>query len=157
MWFQTVRKQPCLSLVRTSCTFRACHVNHTASWRQRSVRHALHLLLLPIIHSCVRPVVSPVVSPVSCRVLLLLCFSRSAGVYLAQERSQEELHAAMRRSAALVNSSVSEGMSAAILEVRGEGSLNRAKSAIIFLSLQSSLSLFPLACPAHKIYHNVYF
>ncbi|XP_029618587.1 glycosyltransferase 1 domain-containing protein 1 isoform X2 [Salmo trutta] len=62
--------------------------------------------------SCVRPVVSPV----SRRVLLLLCFSRSAGVYLAQERSQEELHAAMRRSAALVNSSVSEGMSAAILE-----------------------------------------
>ncbi|KAL0979475.1 hypothetical protein UPYG_G00185570 [Umbra pygmaea] len=41
---------------------------------------------------------------------------RSAGVYLAQERSQEELHAAMRMSFALVNSSVSEGMSAAILE-----------------------------------------
>ncbi|XP_010894018.1 glycosyltransferase 1 domain-containing protein 1 isoform X2 [Esox lucius] len=41
---------------------------------------------------------------------------RSAGVYLAQERSQEELHAAMRKSFAVVNSSVSEGMSAAILE-----------------------------------------
>lgn len=42
---------------------------------------------------------------------------RSAGVFLAAERSQEELHAAMRRSFAVVNSSVSEGMSAAILEV----------------------------------------
>ncbi|KAJ7994153.1 hypothetical protein DPEC_G00262950 [Dallia pectoralis] len=41
---------------------------------------------------------------------------RSAGVYLAQERSQEELHAAIRKSFALVNSSLSEGMSAAILE-----------------------------------------
>ncbi|XP_023682785.1 glycosyltransferase 1 domain-containing protein 1 [Paramormyrops kingsleyae] len=41
---------------------------------------------------------------------------RSTGVFLAEERSQEELHAALRRSFALVNSSVSEGMSAAILE-----------------------------------------
>lgn len=35
---------------------------------------------------------------------------------MAQERSQRELHAAMRKCFALVNSSVSEGMSAAILE-----------------------------------------
>ncbi|KAM6954294.1 glycosyltransferase 1 domain-containing protein 1 [Aplochiton taeniatus] len=41
---------------------------------------------------------------------------RSPGVFLAQERNQEELHAAMSRSVAVVNSSVSEGMSAAILE-----------------------------------------
>uniref|UniRef100_A0A8C6V0Z8 Glycosyltransferase 1 domain containing 1 n=1 Tax=Neogobius melanostomus TaxID=47308 RepID=A0A8C6V0Z8_9GOBI len=41
---------------------------------------------------------------------------RTAGVYMAQERSQRELHAAMRKCFALVNSSISEGMSAAILE-----------------------------------------
>ncbi|XP_041793010.1 glycosyltransferase 1 domain-containing protein 1 [Chelmon rostratus] len=41
---------------------------------------------------------------------------RTAGVFLAQERSQQELHAAMKRCFAVVNSSVSEGMSAAILE-----------------------------------------
>lgn len=45
------------------------------------------------------------------------CLGRTAGVFLAQERSQQELHAAVRRCFALVNSSVSEGMSAAILEV----------------------------------------
>ncbi|KAJ8401085.1 hypothetical protein AAFF_G00390420 [Aldrovandia affinis] len=41
---------------------------------------------------------------------------RRRGVFLAAERSQEELHAALKMSSALVNSSVSEGMSAAILE-----------------------------------------
>ncbi|KAM4746582.1 glycosyltransferase 1 domain-containing protein 1 isoform 2-T2 [Anableps anableps] len=41
---------------------------------------------------------------------------RATGVYLAQERSQRELHAAMKRCFAVINSSVSEGMSAAILE-----------------------------------------
>ncbi|KAM3610966.1 uncharacterized protein V6R79_011388 [Siganus canaliculatus] len=41
---------------------------------------------------------------------------RTAGVFVAQERSQRELHAAMKRCFAVVNSSVSEGMSAAILE-----------------------------------------
>ncbi|XP_026199756.1 glycosyltransferase 1 domain-containing protein 1 isoform X2 [Anabas testudineus] len=41
---------------------------------------------------------------------------RTAGVFLAQERSQQELHTAMKRCFAVVNSSVSEGMSAAILE-----------------------------------------
>lgn len=46
---------------------------------------------------------------------------RTAGVFLAQERSQQELHAAMKRSFAVVNSSVSEGMSAAILEAMDVG------------------------------------
>ncbi|XP_035235897.1 glycosyltransferase 1 domain-containing protein 1 isoform X1 [Anguilla anguilla] len=41
---------------------------------------------------------------------------RARGVYLTTERSQEELHAALKMCFALVNSSVSEGMSAAILE-----------------------------------------
>ncbi|XP_067251300.1 glycosyltransferase 1 domain-containing protein 1 isoform X2 [Chanodichthys erythropterus] len=41
---------------------------------------------------------------------------RSVGVFLAADLSQEELHAAMQKSFALVNSSLSEGMSAAILE-----------------------------------------
>ncbi|XP_051888068.1 glycosyltransferase 1 domain-containing protein 1 isoform X4 [Pristis pectinata] len=38
------------------------------------------------------------------------------GVYLVSEKPQEELHAAMRDSFAVVNSSVSEGMSSTILE-----------------------------------------
>ncbi|XP_062310469.1 glycosyltransferase 1 domain-containing protein 1 isoform X1 [Osmerus eperlanus] len=46
---------------------------------------------------------------------------RSAGVFLAQGRSQEQLHAAMRRSVAVVNTSISEGMSAAILEAMDLG------------------------------------
>ncbi|XP_070689685.1 glycosyltransferase 1 domain-containing protein 1 isoform X3 [Pempheris klunzingeri] len=46
---------------------------------------------------------------------------RTAGVFLAQERSQQELHAAMKRCFAVVNSSVSEGMSAAILEAMDLG------------------------------------
>ncbi|KAI1900877.1 hypothetical protein AGOR_G00054370 [Albula goreensis] len=41
---------------------------------------------------------------------------RLRGVFLASERSQEQLHAVLKWSSALVNSSVSEGMSAAILE-----------------------------------------
>ncbi|XP_013862611.1 glycosyltransferase 1 domain-containing protein 1 isoform X2 [Austrofundulus limnaeus] len=41
---------------------------------------------------------------------------RTTGVYLAPEQSQLELHAVMKRCFAVVNSSVSEGMSAAILE-----------------------------------------
>nr|XP_046206506.1 glycosyltransferase 1 domain-containing protein 1 isoform X2 [Oncorhynchus gorbuscha] len=65
------------------------------------------LVVLIIIGPKIDPVFTEEVEAIS---------KRSAGVYLAQERSQEELHAAMRRSAALVNSSVSEGMSAAILE-----------------------------------------
>ncbi|XP_061762873.1 glycosyltransferase 1 domain-containing protein 1 isoform X1 [Nerophis ophidion] len=46
---------------------------------------------------------------------------RTAGVFLAQERRQPELHAAMKRCFALVNSSISEGMSAAILEAMDLG------------------------------------
>ncbi|XP_036953035.1 glycosyltransferase 1 domain-containing protein 1 [Acanthopagrus latus] len=46
---------------------------------------------------------------------------RTAGVFLAQERSQQELHAAMKRCFAVLNSSVSEGMSAAILEAMDLG------------------------------------
>uniref|UniRef100_A0A671LR63 Glycosyltransferase 1 domain-containing protein 1-like n=1 Tax=Sinocyclocheilus anshuiensis TaxID=1608454 RepID=A0A671LR63_9TELE len=46
---------------------------------------------------------------------------RSVGVYLAADLSQEELHAAMQKSFALVNSSLSEGMSAAILEAMDLG------------------------------------
>lgn len=41
---------------------------------------------------------------------------RSAGVRLLREMPQEDLHAAIRGCSALVNSSLSEGMSAAILE-----------------------------------------
>lgn len=40
---------------------------------------------------------------------------------MAQERSQQELHAAMKRCFAMVNSSISEGMSAAILEAMDLG------------------------------------
>lgn len=46
---------------------------------------------------------------------------KTAGVYMAQERSQQELHAAMKKSFAVVNSSLSEGMSAAILEAMDLG------------------------------------
>uniref|UniRef100_A0A671Q8Q5 Glycosyltransferase 1 domain-containing protein 1-like n=1 Tax=Sinocyclocheilus anshuiensis TaxID=1608454 RepID=A0A671Q8Q5_9TELE len=46
---------------------------------------------------------------------------RTVGVYLAADLSQEELHAAMQKSFALVNSSLSEGMSAAILEAMDLG------------------------------------
>nr|XP_020446321.1 glycosyltransferase 1 domain-containing protein 1 isoform X2 [Monopterus albus] len=46
---------------------------------------------------------------------------RTAGVFLAQERSRQELHAAMKRCFAVVNSSVSEGMSGAILEAMDLG------------------------------------
>ncbi|XP_057213471.1 glycosyltransferase 1 domain-containing protein 1 isoform X2 [Triplophysa rosa] len=46
---------------------------------------------------------------------------RSAGVFLADELSKEELHAAMQKSFTLVNSSLSEGMSAAILEAMDLG------------------------------------
>uniref|UniRef100_A0A3B4A3A3 Glycosyl transferase family 1 domain-containing protein n=1 Tax=Periophthalmus magnuspinnatus TaxID=409849 RepID=A0A3B4A3A3_9GOBI len=55
-------------------------------------------------------IIGPKVRPGFC-----LCH-RTAGVYMAQERSQRELHAAMKKCFAVVNSSISEGMSAAILE-----------------------------------------
>ncbi|XP_037339495.1 glycosyltransferase 1 domain-containing protein 1 isoform X3 [Pungitius pungitius] len=46
---------------------------------------------------------------------------KTAGVFLAGARSQRELHAAMKRCFTVVNSSVSEGMSAAILEAMDLG------------------------------------
>ncbi|KPP59132.1 hypothetical protein Z043_122980 [Scleropages formosus] len=64
---------------------------------------------------------------------------RAAGVFLAPERSREELHAALQRSFALVNSSISEGMSAAILEV---------VLLLLSLAFQTLLSAFSLAPPA---------
>ncbi|KAF1445825.1 GL1D1 protein, partial [Pygoscelis papua] len=42
--------------------------------------------------------------------------TRAPGVHLLQEMPQDDLHAAMKRCFAVVNSSISEGMSAAILE-----------------------------------------
>jgi hypothetical protein len=48
---------------------------------------------------------------------LSLCHFRAAGVRLVGEMPQEDLHAVVKNCFALVNSSVSEGMSAAILEV----------------------------------------
>ncbi|XP_061866005.1 glycosyltransferase 1 domain-containing protein 1 isoform X1 [Colius striatus] len=46
---------------------------------------------------------------------------RAPGVYLLQEMPQGDLHAAMKRCFAVVNSSISEGMSAAILEAMDLG------------------------------------
>ncbi|NWI02322.1 GL1D1 protein, partial [Tichodroma muraria] len=46
---------------------------------------------------------------------------RAPGVHVLQELPQEELHAAVRRCSAVVNSSISEGMSAAILEAMDLG------------------------------------
>ncbi|NWX66476.1 GL1D1 protein, partial [Promerops cafer] len=46
---------------------------------------------------------------------------RAPGVHVLQELPQEQLHAAVRRSLALVNSSISEGMPAAILEAMDLG------------------------------------
>ncbi|NXS02033.1 GL1D1 protein, partial [Oxylabes madagascariensis] len=46
---------------------------------------------------------------------------RAPGVHVLQELPQEELHAAVRGCFALVNSSISEGMSAAILEAMDLG------------------------------------
>lgn len=82
--------------------------------RSAAVFAALSLSLpFSIIHASV--------SPESRRTELCHCFCRTAGVFLAQERSQQELHAAMKRCFAVVNSSVSEGMSAAILEAMDLG------------------------------------
>ncbi|KAM4578184.1 glycosyltransferase 1 domain-containing protein 1 isoform 2-T2 [Fundulus diaphanus] len=66
-----------------------------------------HLNILIIIGPKVDPALTAEVEAV---------VKRATGVFLAQERSQQELHAAIKRCFAVVNSSVSEGMSAAILE-----------------------------------------
>ncbi|NXX47158.1 GL1D1 protein, partial [Tricholaema leucomelas] len=47
--------------------------------------------------------------------------SRAPGVHLLQEMPQDDLHAAVKRCFAVVNSSISEGMSAAILEAMDLG------------------------------------
>ncbi|NWY32119.1 GL1D1 protein, partial [Pheucticus melanocephalus] len=52
----------------------------------------------------------------SLQVVSLCCSCRAPGVHVLQELPQQELHAALRSCLALVNSSISEGMSAAILE-----------------------------------------
>lgn len=64
----------------------------------------------------------------------LLCSFRAAGVRLIREMCQEDLHAVVKSCFALVNSSVSEGMSAAILEV-GAAQMLRMGYWIILLSL----------------------
>lgn len=81
------------------------HATHSAAV------YAARRLSLPfsIIHASM--------SPESRRTELCRCPCRTAGVFLTQERSQQELHTAMKRCFAVVNSSVSEGMSAAVLEV----------------------------------------
>ncbi|NXG64425.1 GL1D1 protein, partial [Hemiprocne comata] len=60
-------------------------------------------------------IIGPPVSFIMCLICVHL-ISRSPGVHLLQEMPQDDLHAAMKRCFAVVNSSVSEGMSAAILE-----------------------------------------
>ncbi|NWH73424.1 GL1D1 protein, partial [Piaya cayana] len=54
--------------------------------------------------------------------------SRAPGVHLLQEMSQDDLHAATKRCFAVVNSSISEGMSAAILEAMDLGILVLARN-----------------------------
>lgn len=96
------RKLPSLLKTLPGCSV---HVTNSAA-----VFPCLSLsLLFSIIHASV--------SPESHRTEFCHCFYRTAGVFLAQERCQQELYAAMKRCFAVVNSSVSEGMSAAILEV----------------------------------------
>ncbi|XP_030641747.1 glycosyltransferase 1 domain-containing protein 1 [Chanos chanos] len=65
-------------------------------------------------------IIGPTIDPVFSREVEESIRS-SVGVFLASERDQEELHAVMQRSFALVNSSISEGMSAAILEAMDLG------------------------------------
>lgn len=81
--------------------------------------HAMHSTAVFIAFSLSLPlsVIHAFVSPESRRTEPCHCLCRTAGIFLAQERSQQELHAAVKRCFAVVNSSISEGMSAAILEV----------------------------------------
>lgn len=65
-------------------------------------------------------IIGPKIDPVF-TVEVEAAVKRTAGVFLAQERSQQELHAAIKRCFAVVNSSLSEGMSAAILEAMDLG------------------------------------
>ncbi|NWY38104.1 GL1D1 protein, partial [Sylvia atricapilla] len=68
---------------------------------------SVHLGIIgPAVTLCVPLTPSPV----------CVCVCRAPGVHVLQELPQEELHAALRACCALVNTSTSEGMSAAILE-----------------------------------------
>ncbi|XP_044051674.1 glycosyltransferase 1 domain-containing protein 1 isoform X1 [Siniperca chuatsi] len=86
----------------------------TASVIKRKIQ--IDPVLTVEVEDVVKSIIHASVSPESRRTELCHCFCRTAGVFLAQEKSQQELHAAMKRCFAVVNSSVSEGMSAAILE-----------------------------------------
>ncbi|OPJ75112.1 glycosyltransferase 1 domain-containing protein 1 isoform A [Patagioenas fasciata monilis] len=67
------------------------------SFRTTSIPKSQHLLQLTIL-------------------MIVLRFPKAPGVHLLQEMPQDDLHAAMKMCFAVVNSSISEGMSAAILE-----------------------------------------
>ncbi|XP_059193168.1 glycosyltransferase 1 domain-containing protein 1 [Centropristis striata] len=91
----------------------------------RRVKDPLYLVEVFSEWHCENPlnvllIIGPEVDPVF-TVEVEAVVKRTAGVFLARERSQQELHAAMKRCFALVNSSVSEGMSAAILEAMDLG------------------------------------
>ncbi|XP_063346757.1 glycosyltransferase 1 domain-containing protein 1 isoform X2 [Pelmatolapia mariae] len=95
--------------IQTDVTEKFCWTEFLRS----SEWHCENLLnVLVIIGPKIDPVLSAEVETV---------VKRTAGVFLAQERCQQELHAAMKRCFAVVNSSVSEGMSAAILEAMDLG------------------------------------
>ncbi|XP_034547230.1 glycosyltransferase 1 domain-containing protein 1 isoform X2 [Notolabrus celidotus] len=91
----------------------------------RRVKDPLYLLEVFSEWHCEDPlnvlvIVGPKIDPVL-TVDMEAVVQRTAGVFLAQERDQQELHAAMKRCFAVVNSSVSEGMSASILEAMDLG------------------------------------
>ncbi|XP_029365931.1 glycosyltransferase 1 domain-containing protein 1 isoform X3 [Echeneis naucrates] len=91
----------------------------------RRVKDPLYLVKIFSEWHCENPlnvlvIIGPKIDPVF-TVELEAVVSRTAGVFLAQERSQQELHAAMKKCFAVVNSSNSEGMSAAILEAMDLG------------------------------------
>ncbi|KAI6076399.1 glycosyltransferase 1 domain-containing protein 1 [Aix galericulata] len=94
---------------------------------------------------------------------------RAPGIHLLQEMPQDDLHAAMKRCFAVVNSSISEGMSAAILEamdldtpvlarnIPGNAAIIKHKdTGLLFSDPQSSARLsYPalLLCEQPKEYH----
>uniref|UniRef100_A0A8C2PU33 Glycosyltransferase 1 domain containing 1 n=1 Tax=Cyprinus carpio TaxID=7962 RepID=A0A8C2PU33_CYPCA len=88
----------------------------------RRVKDPLYLLEVFAEWHSQNPLVALIIiGPKVGRSVCCVCVCRSVGVYLAADLSQEELHAAMQKSFALVNSSLSEGMSAAILEAMDLG------------------------------------
>ncbi|XP_070760573.1 glycosyltransferase 1 domain-containing protein 1 isoform X2 [Enoplosus armatus] len=91
----------------------------------RRVKDPLYLVEVFSEWHCENPlnvlvIIGPKIDPVL-TVEVVDVVERTTGVFLAQEKSQQELHAAMKRCFAVVNSSVSEGMSAAILEAMDLG------------------------------------